>query len=186
MKLNKMNRESLFALCNSMGLLIITIISIMALVLQFALNELPCPLCQLQRIALFGIGFGYLLNLKYGHAAKNYAIANLFAIMALFVGGRQVLFNFLPGKGHYGYPLFGLHLYTWTFIIGFITLVINSILIYFECYPKAPSFKILNKIILIGYLLAIIVNIGNVFMQCRFSQCSGHDLHYQMLTIFEK
>ena len=37
-----------------------------ALVMQFVFGELPCPLCLLQRVALVGVAYGLLLNLRFG------------------------------------------------------------------------------------------------------------------------
>ncbi len=44
-----MNRNQL-TLLNTLGLLGMTAVLLIGFILQFVLNELPCPLCLLQRI----------------------------------------------------------------------------------------------------------------------------------------
>jgi disulfide bond formation protein DsbB len=41
--------------------------NIIALFYQFAFHELPCPLCLLQRVGLFFIAFGAIMNIRYGN-----------------------------------------------------------------------------------------------------------------------
>ncbi|EDK27855.1 hypothetical protein VSWAT3_15162 [Vibrionales bacterium SWAT-3] len=47
---------------NTLGLLGITIVLFMGSVLQVSLNELPCPLCLLQRLGFVMVMFGFMLN----------------------------------------------------------------------------------------------------------------------------
>ena len=37
---------------------------------QIVFNELPCPLCQLQRVALTLAGIGMMLNVRFGPSAS--------------------------------------------------------------------------------------------------------------------
>jgi disulfide bond formation protein DsbB len=57
---------------------------LMALYWQVVFNELPCPLCQLQRVALTLAGIGMMLNVRFGPSAVHYAI-----ILASALGGRR-------------------------------------------------------------------------------------------------
>ena len=57
---------SLVRLGNAMGAMGIAIVPLAAFGMQFVLQELPCPLCVLQRVALVLCGFGFLLNLRFG------------------------------------------------------------------------------------------------------------------------
>jgi len=42
--------------------------------LQYANRELPCPLCLLERVALFGICFGALANFRHGFGSAIFGI----------------------------------------------------------------------------------------------------------------
>src|SRR5260221_2459098 len=100
-----------------MGAAGIAVVLLVAFGLQFGLKELPCPLCNLQRVALVLCGFGFLLNLRFGVQPLHYGLSILAALFGVAVAGRQVLLYILPGSGAHGSALLGLHLYTWSLIL---------------------------------------------------------------------
>ena len=65
-----MNRDYINIL-NILGLFGLSVILLMGLVLQIVLNELPCPLCLLQRIGFVMVMFGLMLNVKYGATQRH-------------------------------------------------------------------------------------------------------------------
>ena len=64
------------------------------------MGELPCPLCLLQRVALFGVAFGIMLNFRHGFSYRNTGFSLLFAILLLVVAERQTLLDIYPRPGH--------------------------------------------------------------------------------------
>jgi disulfide bond formation protein DsbB len=100
---------------NGLGAVGVILMLLGAFVLQFVQKELPCPLCNLQRVALVLCGFGFLLNLRFGSRPAHYGAIVLAALFGLAVSGRQLLLHIVPGDQGYGPPLMGLHLYTWAF-----------------------------------------------------------------------
>ena len=108
---------SLVRFGNAIAALGIALVLLAAFVMQFALGELPCPLCSLQRVALVLCGFGFVLNLRFGVQPLHYGLSILAALFGVAVAGRQVLLHIVPGTGAYGSALFGLHLYTWSLIL---------------------------------------------------------------------
>ena len=56
------------ALLNDLALLammlVIAAILTTAMTLQYAYGELPCPLCLLQRVAMFGVCFGIIMHFR--------------------------------------------------------------------------------------------------------------------------
>lgn len=56
-----------------------------AMVLQYGAGEVPCPLCLLQRMAMFGVCFGVMLQLRYGPSFRFSGIGLLFAIVLLII-----------------------------------------------------------------------------------------------------
>jgi disulfide bond formation protein DsbB len=108
---------------NWVGAMAVAGVLLAAFGLQFAHNELPCPLCMLQRVALVLCGFGFLLNLRYGSQPAHYGVTLLSALFGLAVAGRQVLLHIVPGDKGYGPPFLGLHLYTWTFVFFLATIL---------------------------------------------------------------
>src|SRR4029077_13190151 len=71
-----------------------------AMVLQLYDNEIPCPLCLLQRVAMFGVCFGTIMHFRDGYSARHDGISMLFALLLLIVSARQTLLDIYPRPGH--------------------------------------------------------------------------------------
>lgn len=84
-----MNRNQL-TLLNTLGLLGMTAVLLIGFILQFVLNELPCPLCLLQRIGFVMVAFGFMLNVVYGPQSRHYGIVLIGALYGVATSLRQV------------------------------------------------------------------------------------------------
>ena len=105
-----------------------------AFAVQFLGKELPCPLCILQRMAMLlaAVGPMFIINRSSiqgsdskSDLATGFGMSILAAVLGLSISGRQVLLHILPNDPGYGGVVFGLHLYTWAFIV-FITILLAS------------------------------------------------------------
>ncbi len=126
---------------NALGMLAVCLVLALAYVYQFILYELPCPLCLLQRVGFVAVGVGLGLNLLYGPSPRHYAFM---LIAALFGGGvsvRQILLHIVPGTGHYGSPVLGLHYYTWAAICFFLIILGSAIMLLFDSQFKDEAPK---------------------------------------------
>jgi disulfide bond formation protein DsbB len=65
--------------------------------LQYANHELPCPLCLLEWVAMFGICFGALSNFRHGFSYRNTGYSLLFAVLLLVISVRQTRYKLLGG-----------------------------------------------------------------------------------------
>ncbi len=72
----------------------------MAMTLQYANGELPCPLCLLERVAMLGVCFGIMLNFRRGFSYQNTGFSLLSAILLLIISVRQSLLDIYPRPGH--------------------------------------------------------------------------------------
>lgn len=161
-------------------------ILLVAFGLQFGLKELPCPLCNLQRVAFVLCGFGFLLNLRFGAQPLHYAVTLLGALFGLAVSGRQVLLHIAPGGSAYGSPLLGLHLYTWSLILFLGVIAFVAVLMMLTGRPEhhntdhqaALRFRGLYR--LAAYLLvaATLANAINSFLLCGPFECSDNPTDY--------
>ena len=106
---------SLATKMNIAGLLVICGVLLGAYYMQFVMGEFPCPLCLLQRLGMLGVGFGAMLNLRYGVRPAHYGVSLISAVFGASVSVRQILLHIVPGTGAYGTPVLGLHLYTWVY-----------------------------------------------------------------------
>jgi disulfide bond formation protein DsbB len=83
---------------------------------QFALGELPCPLCALQRVGFIVAGVALVLNLRSRYSPAHYGLALLSAVAAGSASLRQIALHVIPNTGSYGSALLGFHFYTWAFV----------------------------------------------------------------------
>ena len=122
--MNVTERDRLPTLLNDlflMGLMLAMAgILTVAMIFQYYLGEIPCPLCLLQRVAMSGVCFGIILHFRHGHSARNDGFCMLFAILLLIVSARQTLIDIYPRPGHsyIGSAVFGLHMPVWSIVIA--------------------------------------------------------------------
>src|ERR1700733_4952244 len=74
-------------------LLVLSAVLTAALVLQFAFREIPCPLCLLQRHAMFGCCFGIVYQLRSDESERGAGIAAIFSVLLLVIAARQTLLD---------------------------------------------------------------------------------------------
>ena len=180
---------------NSIGLLVICGVLIFAYVFQFALDELPCPLCLLQRVGLVMVGFGLSLNLIYGAKPHHYGIMLIGALYGGSVSVRQILLHIVPGTGAYGSPVLGLHYYTWAGICFFLVLVGTAVMLLFEGQYKGlkdePGHEKFggHKLALFAFFLMLVLTVGNAFstlIECGPTVCADPPTDYRLIEDLEK
>jgi disulfide bond formation protein DsbB len=121
--------RELARLGNFLGALGIAVVLLIAFAFQFLQHDLPCPLCLLQRVAFVLVGFGFLLNLRYGPQPAHYGLIVLAALFGIAVSGRQTLLHIVPGTGAYGPAFLGLHYYVWALVLFGATLAAVAVLL---------------------------------------------------------
>lgn len=162
-----------------------------ALYMQLMYNELPCPLCLLQRAAYFGICFGIILNLRNGFSLRHEGLTLLAIVLLLIISTRQTLLDLYPRPGHeyVGTAILGLHMPVWSIVFSVVLLLAYairfSILGYsdnlrisrLESYPKTA---LLARIIIWYVIVLCIYNVISTFMQCGFDSCHtfGYRFHF--------
>ena len=177
---------ALVRLGNAAGAAGMAIILLIVFGLQFGLKELPCPLCNLQRVAFVLCGFGFLLNLRFGAQPLHYALILLAALFGLTVSGRQVLLHIMPGAGAYGSPMLGLHLYTWALVLFLAVIAAVSVLMMLTGRPEhhntdhQATLRFRGVYRLAAYLLiaATLANAINSFVLCGPFECSDNPTDY--------
>lgn len=168
-----LNAAALAAVCGSL---------LEALFWQFFYNELPCPLCQLQRIALTMAGIGMMLNIRFGPSATHYAIILASAIAGATASLRQVLLHIAPNDPGYGSELLGLHFYTWGFISFLIMMLFCTAMLCIDRNRLNQSRKAragLVSTILIGLFFSLAaVNTLSAVAVCGFGSCPDNPTQY--------
>jgi len=101
-------------------LLILAAILTAAMIMQYGFGEIPCPLCLLQRFAMFGCCFGLIVQLRSATSEQGTGISLIFAILLLVISARQTLLDLFPRPGHeyIGSAIFGIHMPVWSVLIA--------------------------------------------------------------------
>jgi disulfide bond formation protein DsbB len=182
------------ALLNHLYLLgMVTVIAAIltaAAIMQYAFGELPCPLCLLQRVAMFGVCFGLLLNLRGPYADRNTGIALAFAILLLVVAERQSLLDIYPRPGHeyIGSAVLGLHMPVWSIVIALcllIALAFRLAVLGGNDHMRgndAATFPLIARAAqIVGlYVIALCaINFVSAIVQCGLGEC--HTMGYALL-----
>lgn len=175
-------QNSLSFSLNLLALLGICLSLLAAFYFQIALGEIPCPLCQLQRVGLMLVGFGFALNVRFGTSAVHYAIVILSAVTGAGVSLRQDLLHIAPGDPGFGSPLLGLHLYTWGFVSFMASVLFVAIMLVLDRDrlggPKAPTRSRLGSAVLVLFLLLALANLVSSTMVCNFGPCPADPTDY--------
>ncbi|MCF3934734.1 disulfide bond formation protein B [Acuticoccus sp. M5D2P5] len=166
---------------NILALFAISGILLFAFYDQFVGGDLPCPLCLLQRVGFCIVGAGLALNVIFGPSARHYGLMILGAVVGGAVALRQVALHVVPGTGAYGDPVFGLHFYTWAFIVFALVLVGAGIMLVFRPRPGiGGSFR--SPMGLLATVLFFLVAFGNgvsTLAECGTGLCPDNPTSYE-------
>lgn len=159
-----------------------------ALFMQFALGEIPCPLCLLQRAAMFGVSFGIVRDFREGFSSKNAGLSMIFALFLLVVSVRQTLLDIYsrPGHGYIGSAVLGLHMPVWSVLIAAALLAAYALKLAVlgadeKLVPLRKSPAIAQAANWLGLLIVLLaaVNFISVVLQCGVDAC--HTYEYRLL-----
>ncbi|MEW6768091.1 MAG: disulfide bond formation protein B [Pseudomonadota bacterium] len=168
-------------------MLVIAEILIFAMALQYKGGEIPCPLCLLQRVAMFGVCFGIIQHFRGGTSGRGDGISMIFAVLLLIISVRQTLLDIYPRPGHayIGSAIFNIHMPVWSVIIAICIL-----------FAFAVKYAVLGGTTVddnerpewmtrtaawLGYFVVAIcaINFVSVVLQCGLDAC--HTMSYRLL-----
>jgi disulfide bond formation protein DsbB len=161
-----------------------------AMALQYGNHELPCPLCLLERVAMFGVCFGVLQNFRHGFSYRNTGYSLLFAVLLLVIAVRQTLLDIYPRPGHayIGSAVFGIHMPVWSIIIALTLLTAYAVKLAIlgnDDYLRDTDVKAFPRIKRLAdaiglYVIALVaINLVSVVLQCGVGEC--HTFGYKLL-----
>jgi disulfide bond formation protein DsbB len=158
-----------------------------AMVMQYAFGELPCPLCLLQRVAMFGVCFGIIQQVRDGTSVRSTGLSLIFTILLLVISVRQTLLDLFPRPGHEytGGAIFGIHMPVWSVIIAMALLLgFAAKLALFggpHTVPKTEG-KLISRFahgLCIYVIVICAINFISVVVQCGLGVC--HTSGYKLL-----
>jgi disulfide bond formation protein DsbB len=170
---------------NALGLYGIALVLAAAFAAQLLLNELPCPLCLLQRIQFALLAVGPMLNIRHGPRPSHYALSLLTAAAGAAFAMRQILLHIMPGDPGYGSALLGYHYYTWAFIGFAVAIVLIAAMLLFDTQFKEPvPTAAPNAFARVAVWLVIALTALNVLatlLECGFAACPDNPVDYELL-----
>jgi disulfide bond formation protein DsbB len=160
-------------------LLILAGILTAAMVMQYVFGEIPCPLCLLQRFAMFGCCFGIALQLRSGTSERGSGISLIFTTLLLVISVRQTLLDLFPRPGHeyVGSAIFGIHMPVWSVFIAVALLLGFALrLALFGGQRSAPEAEgapmhRLTQGLIIYVVCICAINFLSVVVQCGIGEC---------------
>ncbi len=158
---------------NALLVLIISSILLGACAIQVFEDETPCPLCFLQRLGMFGVATGALMNCRFGRRALHYGLSLISALFGGAVALRQIALHICPGSPKFGLPFWGLNLYTWSFLVFACSVAyIALLLIFFDRSKKSEgSMNAFGHLAFIAAFGLEIANIVTSLVICGWGTC---------------
>ena len=184
---------------NVLALLGSAILVLMAFCMQIFYGELPCALCNLQRLAFLLFGSGLLTVILYPDKYKNgYLVSGLSAVVGALIAITQVFIHILPGASSVGSAVFGLHMYAWTFLL-YNAAVIYLLIIQFMHHQRAGSTNVLTsgingfsgqpvliKVVISFYILISVTASLSAFAENGFQPfLEGGQQHYWLMEVIK-
>jgi len=171
---------------NTLALYSISAILIVAFYWQMAHDELPCPLCLLQRVAFTALGVGPVLTLRNGPRPAHYGLVIIAALMGAAIAARQILLHIMPGDAGYGSAFFGLHLYTWAFLCFVAAILASATMLTFDKQfapeVKAPARGKFEDVAIWLIIGVTALNAASALLECGFSGCPANPVRYELLN----
>ena len=164
----KLNVLFIFILCG---------VLLSAYTYQFTKHEIPCSLCNLQRLSMIGIALGLLLNFRFTIRAEHYAFSLLSALFGLVVSLKQIGLHVCPQFPRYGENILGHSLFFWSFVVFICSIFSLAVLLILWDRAKHkeehhPS-SLLEKAAALLVCLILFANMITSFINCGFGYCQG-------------
>lgn len=169
---------------NVLVLLGITGLLLIAFWYQLARDELPCPLCLLQRLGLVAAGLGLLLNVRYGASESHYGIAIVSALAGAAAAGREILLHNTASRDAFDGSLFGLHFYTVAFIVFCLIILFCGAMLFIEgqfvegVRDVRPS--LLAQALGWVFVLVALGNAASTLLLCGVGPCPENPTGYEL------
>lgn len=179
---------ALFRKLNAIGMLAVSAVLAMAFYSQFTQNELPCPLCLLQRVATVAVLCGLMLNVVKGPKPDHYSIMIIGAFFGCAVSLRQISLHIVPGSGSYGAPFLGMHYYTWAFLVFALIIFGTAIIAAYSTQYHKQKFiafreqSVIAKVAIVVAVLFVAMNALVTFAECGPLQCPDNPTSYWLFN----
>ncbi len=167
---------------NLLALLGVCFSLLIAFFYQIAFNELPCPLCQLQRLGLILVGMGFMLNAQFGPSTVHYAMVIFSALTGAASSLKQILLHIAPGDKGYGSTFLELHFYTLGFISFVMMIAFAAIMLLVGrksfSPPRQQRLGLIGLLVISLFLIIALANTVSSVMVCKLGPCPDDPMQY--------
>ena len=171
---------------NALALYAISGVLLFAFYWQFAYDELPCPLCLLQRVAITALAVGPVLTIRHGPQPGNYGLVIIAALLGAAISARQILLHIPPGDAGFGSAFLGLHFYSWAFLFFVSAMLAAGVMLTFNKQfapeAKAPTIGTIEGLAIWLIIGLTALNASSAVLECGFSGCPGNPVRYELLN----
>ncbi|KWB82519.1 hypothetical protein WL42_08610 [Burkholderia ubonensis] len=175
-----------------MALYGVNAVLLVAFYFQLAHGELPCSLCNLQRIAFMLLGAGLLLNVwSRNPSPANYALSAVGALVGSLIGLMQMFLHVLPGTPPYGGAILGMHMYTASYVALTASIIYCVLMLAFQARLQAIHIgaprsdeagrPLFVKLAVGLFAVLVIGNLVSVFIETGFHALYSDPHHYHLL-----
>lgn len=170
---------------NALALYAIAAVLLAAFYFQIALQELPCPLCLLQRVAFTALALGPILTLRHGPRPSHYGLAIVAALVGAGIAARQILLHIAPGDPGYGSAILGYHFYTWAFLCFVAAIAASAAVLFsdeqFEA-TSGPELTLFEQAAVWLVVAVTLLNAGGALIECGFRWCPADPIRYELIS----
>lgn len=166
-------RTSAIRFLNALLIVVLSLVILGAYIYEFLYKKSPCPLCELQRLAMILICFGPLLNFKFGFRPLHYSISIFAALFGAIVSLRHIALHVCKEPLKTSVPVWGFQLYVWAFFVfGASILAIGLfLLIQEDSIKKVVKTNLFEKFSFLLVFTVTVANVVSAFWMCGFGFC---------------
>lgn len=174
---------------NFIGLLAMIGVLAGAYAYEFYYRDVPCTLCQLQRLAMVAVAFGALMNVVRGPDPRHYGVCLVAAVAGGAVSIRQTALHINPffdtttgeptllatTNPPFGPPVFGISLYVWGIMLfATVVLAVGIALLFRSQFAERTAPVRLDRLAVTGLSLLLAVAVFETLttvLECGFGEC---------------
>ncbi len=180
-----MKNFKLLNILDSLVILGLALMLVLAFEDQLSDHDLPCALCVMLRMGLYAMSYGLILNLTHARKQTNYLLVIFASTIEIIISIEFVARHIVPGSGSYGDTVLHLHMYTWSLFVATLILIYATIagLINGSTIQAATKNRWI-KYILGFMLITLCANILNTAIECGPYSCPSDPSHYWLISKF--
>ncbi|MCC6608717.1 MAG: disulfide bond formation protein B [Burkholderiales bacterium] len=172
-------------LVNALALFATCVVLLFVLYWQLVRGDAPGTLALMQRVALLGIGLGFLLNVRFGSSEAHFGIVIFSAAIGLLAAARQMIGYAAASGPALGAEMFGYHFCTWEVAGFFAAILLGAALLFIEgqfvegVRDRRPS----GAAQAVGWLFVLVAlaHVVVALLQCGFEACVDGAPGYELL-----